>query len=132
LYYRLAWVRTISNEQALPEEVISLGSETIAVRLVDMFNPAAPVLAYDAPTNKLSWGATANKGTYYLYQQNAKGNWQKIYTVQQSSANQALEYTLPGPLSLNDSQGNRIYYRFKVAVQNNSGLLNLTDNIITV
>lgn len=132
IYYRLVGIRTIINEVEQPEEVFSYASEIIPVRLIDTINPDAPVLTYHADTNSLSWPPTANKGTYYLYQQNAKGNWQRIYTVEPPLTSQQMNYQFPAPLVLQDGDGNRIYYRFKVQAQNSSGLFNLAENEITI
>ncbi|MDN5288990.1 MAG: hypothetical protein JWR38_5264 [Mucilaginibacter sp.] len=132
LYYRLAAVRIIINEFDLPEEVVSLGSETIPVRLIDTINPDAPALTYTQNVNQLTWQPTANKGTYYLYQQNARGNWGRIYSVAPPDSASGMSYTLPAPLVLQDESGNRLYYRFKVQVQNSSGLFNLADKEITI
>ncbi|MBS1520286.1 MAG: hypothetical protein JST50_04780 [Bacteroidetes bacterium] len=132
IYYRLAFVRTISNENDQPEDVIGLGSDVDIINLIDTNNPDAPQLSYDQTSNTLSWPPTTNKGTYYLFQQNSKGNWQKIYSVTPTSATDAMTYTLPAPLPATDTDGNALYYRFKVTVQNSSGLLNLVDNELTI
>jgi len=132
VYYTLAGIRTIVNELEEDEEVISEPSATITVNLIDTVNPQAPELTYTESTNVLSWQATANKGTYYLFQQNSKGNWARIYTVQPDDSSEVMEYLLPQPLVLQDEDGNRIYYRFKVQAQNASGLLNLTEKELTV
>jgi hypothetical protein len=132
IYYRLSFVRTISNENDQPEDVIGLGSEVVTVNLIDTNNPDAPQLSYDQTSNALSWSPTTNKGTYYLYQQNSKGNWQKIYSVTPTSSTNTMTYTLPAPLPATDTDGNPLYYRFKVTVQNSSGLLNLVDNELTI
>jgi hypothetical protein len=131
LYYRLAGVRTIINEFELPEAAVTYGSEVIAVRLIDTFNPEAPDLTYHADTNRLSWPPTANKSSYYLFSQNARGNWQRIYTVTPPDTGE-MTYALPAPLPPEDADGNRVYYRFKVRVQNSAGLLNLVDKELTV
>jgi hypothetical protein len=130
--YRLAFVRTISNEDNQPEDVVSLGSRTVTVRLIDTVNPGAPELAYTAATHTLSWAQTANKSTYYLYQQNSRGNWQQVYSVQPALPAQGMAYTLPAAPALTDAEGNRIYYRFKVRVQNSSGLFNLVEKELTI
>jgi len=132
VYYRLSFVRTISNENDQPEDVIGLGSDIVTVNLIDTNNPDAPQLSYDQTSNTLSWLPTTNKGTYYLFQQNSKGNWQKIYSVTPTSSTNPMTYTLPAALPATDTDGNPLYYRFKVTVQNSSGLLNLVDNELTI
>jgi hypothetical protein len=132
VYYRFAGIRTIINEFDEFEDVFSEGSEVVSVRLIDTINPNAPDISYDAIANKLSWLPTTNNGLYYLYKQNIKGNWERIYTVTPPDVNQEMEYVFPEPLVFEDDEGNRIYYRFKVQVQNSSGLLNLVDNEVTI
>ena len=132
VYYRLAGIRTIINEKEEEEEVLSLGTDVIAINLPDYLNPEAPELAYHETQNKLTWTATANKANYYVYKQNKRGNWEKVYTVDASNSSAPMEYVLPAPLLPVDEDGDKLYYRFKVQVQNTSGLLNLTEKEITV
>jgi hypothetical protein len=132
LYYRLAAVRTIINEKEQAEDVFSLPSAVLTVNLIDVTNPIAPDITYVAGANDLTWPAATNKGTYYLYRQNTRGNWEKIYTSKPDPGTHTVVYPLPEPLQLTDEDGNRIYYRFKVKVENASGLLNLTDKELTI
>ena len=132
IYYRLAFVRPVINEKDEAEDIIGFGSEVIAITLIDTVNPDAPELTYAAAESKLSWPPTTNKGTYYLYTQNSRGNWQIIYKVQPASATAPMEYVFPEPLVLTDGDGNRVYYRYKVKAENSSGLLNLTDKELTI
>lgn len=131
MYYRIASVRTITNEFNQPEDVVSIASDLVTVTLIDTVNPTAPQLTYDPPTNKLHWTTTVNKGTYYVYQQNAKGNWNLLGTDQTAQPGHDVAFQLQ-PLTTTDGNGNTVYNRFKVRVQNASGLFNLTDNIKTV
>ena len=132
LYYRLAGVRFIINESGSSEEVLSLGSTITVVKIMDTTNPVAPVITYALNPARLSWPVTTNKGTYYLYKQNNSGNWEKIFTSQPEQGINTVLYPFSTPLSLTDEDGNRIYYRFKVKVENASGLLNLTDQELTI
>lgn len=132
VYYRLLGIRTMSNESDLDEDVYSYPSEVTSVRLIDTKNPVAPSIDYNGLLNKLSWEPTTYNGTYYLYKQNTKGNWEKIYTVLPPDSSELMEYILPAPLVLVDGDGNNIYYRFKVEVENSGGLFNVVDNIKTV
>lgn len=132
VYYRLAGIRMILNEKEEQEEVLSLGTEVIAIALPDYLNPEAPELSYDEASNKLIWPATANKGSYYLYKQNVRGNWEKVYSVTPPASLTQIEYLLPAPLLFVDEEGDNLYHRFKVQVQNTAGLLNLTDKECTV
>jgi len=104
----------------------------IIVRVIDVVNPQAPDIHYAQSENKLTWPANTVKGTYYLYQQNNRGNWARIFTDQPGSNETTLSYQLPAPLQLTDENGQRIYYRYKVRVQNSAGLFNLTEKELTV
>jgi hypothetical protein len=132
MYYRVASIRTIINEFNLQEEILSVGSDVLTVNLIDTINPSAPQLTYNEPDYTLSWTAGTNSGTYYLYQQNAKGNWTLLYTNTTATLGDAVLFQLSGPLVKIDPSGNTLYYSFKVRVQNASGLFNLTENILTV
>lgn len=132
LHYRFAGIRTILDERGTPEEVLSKGSAVTSVKLIDMVNPEAPELNYDAVSQKISWLPTTPQGVYHLFKQNKRGNWERIYSVQPQAPNGLVEYVLTDPLSLQDENGNRIYHRFKVQTQNASGLFNLTEKEFTI
>jgi hypothetical protein len=132
IYYRLAFIRTIINERNAVEQVTGLGSAVETITLIDIVNPDAPDLTYDAVASTLSWMPAANKGIYYLYNQNSKGNWQLLTTILPPDSAGEMTYTISPPLVLTDGDGNRIYYRYKVKVQNSAGLFNLTDNELTI
>ncbi|SDE67163.1 hypothetical protein SAMN05216464_108161 [Mucilaginibacter pineti] len=129
VYYRLVFIRQIINELEQEENILSQGSEVIAVNLIDIFNPDAPDLSYNTALHQLQWQATANKGKYFLYQQNSKGNWQLVYQ-QENPDNIVMNFpiVLPGP----DEDGNPVYSRFKVKAQNASGLFSLSDKEFTI
>ncbi|GAA3971262.1 hypothetical protein GCM10022246_24690 [Pedobacter ginsengiterrae] len=131
LYYRFYLIRTIINEFNQNEDVLSLGSAVTPVRLIDTLNPEAPQISFDEADRKLSWPATANRGSYYLFQQNSKGNWQRIFSSE-SINNEPMEYPLPEDLSFYDQEGNRVYYRFKVRAENSSGLTSLEEKELTI
>jgi len=132
VFYRIAAVRTIVNEFEQAEDVLSQGSAPVAIRLIDPVNPVAPDLSYEPATNQLSWMPTTNKGTYYLYKQNQRGNWERLSTIVPEGTAVPAAYTLPAPLIQQDEEGNRVYNRFKVKVENPSGLLNLADKELTI
>ena len=64
--------------------------------------------------------------------QNQAGNWNTIFEI--SSNDEAdLNYTLAETLKKYDVDDEiKLYHRFKVVVQNPSGLLNIRDQIITI
>jgi hypothetical protein len=143
LYYRLAWVREVHYEDAAGlahiASVVSEPTATLLANLVDAVNPAAPVPAVaivstDTSTGdkliELSWPKTTHNGTYYVCQLSPSGNWYRLAALKTNSA--LPSHTLTAPLPVADEDGDPIYYRFKVDVENSSGLLNLLDAPITV
>lgn len=131
LYYRLAGIRKIMNENEEQEEVLSIGSEVITIKLIDTLNPEAPELTYLESSNKLTFIPSTNKATYYLYKQNSRGNWEKLETINPEPEANLIEYELP-VLAEVDEDGDPLYHRFKVKVENSSGLLNLQDKELTI
>lgn len=146
LFYRVVALRSITNEFNQPELIPSQQSSLALASIVDVNNPPAPQIAYtsDAPTVvapivlnnvKLQWSITAYNATYYLYKMDTIGNWVKIYQVKTNSdveINLADTDFATNSLVKQDDDGDTLYYRFKVGVENSSGLLNKEDKIITV
>jgi hypothetical protein len=143
LFYRLAWVREVRYEDATGAPhtawAVSEPTATLLASLVDAVNPAPPVptvaiLSTDAATGdrwiELSWPKTTHNGTYYVCQLAPSGNWFRLAALKTNSAQPS--FALPTPLPIADEDGDPIYYRFKVDVENSSGLLNLSDAPITV
>ncbi len=132
MYYRLAFISFINNEDHQQEEISSPLSDVIAVKLIDATNPQAPELSYDNSNNRLVWEPTIFKGTYYLYKQNNSGNWNHITKIESDADDGPMSYDLTEPLATEDEDGDPIYHRFKVKVENASGLFNLIDEEITI
>ena len=60
------------------------------------------------------------------------GNWQTIFEIT-SNEEADLHYTLQNPLPKYDTDDEiALYHRFKVTVQNPSGLLNIEEQVITI
>ncbi|TFF33976.1 hypothetical protein [Mucilaginibacter psychrotolerans] len=129
IFYRVVYVRTIINEKEHTEDILSLPSELLTIIIVDFINPEAPVLRYE--DSKLKWDVDYEKATYYLYQQNSRGNWAMISKITPAPGVSTAIYPLPGLVTL-DEDGNRIYNRFKVKVENASGLMSLADKETTI
>ncbi|MCX6312077.1 MAG: hypothetical protein NT084_10640 [Bacteroidetes bacterium] len=147
LFYRLIALREIVNEQSMTEFVPSKPSNLVMGTIVDNVNPSAPQISYtsDPPTTTspitlnnvvLNWPSTCYNGTYYLYKMNNSGNWTKIYQVKSNAPiiSIALLNTdlANGSIPKQDADLNTIYARFRVQVENSSGLLNLTQREITI
>ncbi|MGQ0828342.1 MAG: hypothetical protein ACT4ON_08105, partial [Bacteroidota bacterium] len=141
LFYRLVAIRTIRNEKNQLENIPSLESELVLGSIVDVFNPPAPELSFNAgsltsvspaalPGVKLKWNKVAHNATYYLYKMNETGNWELLDKFKSNDQN--LFYKAPADLVKEDEDGNTIYHRFKVDVENASGLLNLEENPIVI
>lgn len=156
LFYRIVALREVANEFSpqpplLPvlEYFPSKPSNIVLTNIVDNINPPAPQISYTATTITgpplkltnvvLSWPKVAHNATYHLYKMNSTGNWVKIYSVQSNALTNTITLStiipaLPnnGDLDKQDADGNTIYHRFRVQVVNSSGLLNLTENELTI
>jgi hypothetical protein len=148
VYYRIIALRKIKNERGQVEYIPSKPSEMMMTNIMDVLNPPAPVLTSQKTVDpvtgdlqhvRLYWNATAFNGTYYVYKMNSKGNWQKLHTVKSN------KYQLDFPeggnfnnypnmalLRKTDDEGNTIYHRFKVSVENASGLFNLEEKELVI
>ncbi|PHR48047.1 MAG: hypothetical protein COA32_05840 [Fluviicola sp.] len=147
LFYRIVAQRLIKNEDNQDELVPSKPSNVVLTNVVDNVNPEAPVLSFtsDPPTTStpitlnnvaLSWQPTCYNGTYYLYVMTSSGNWQKIYQIKSNDPTISVDLVdtdlQDGSIVKQDEDGNTIYKRFRVQVENSSGLLNLTENELTI
>lgn len=147
LFYRIVALREIVNENDLTEYIPSKPSNVVLTNIVDNVNPEPPHLSYtsDPPTIStpitlnnvvLSWEPTCYNGTYYLYVMTSSGNWQKIYEVRSNdpviSVDLADTDLQDGSIVKQDEDENTIYKRFRVQAENSSGLLNLTNDELTI
>jgi hypothetical protein len=84
----------------------------------------------------LSWRRAAHNATYYLYKQDVSGNWNRIYKTKTNDnpVNVALSSTTfgTGVLLKQNSEGMPIYHRFKLEVENTSGMFSLNENVLSV
>jgi hypothetical protein len=116
---------------------ISEPTQTLLANLIDIVNPIAPVptlhLLSTAGTGdkliRMSWSQTVHNGTYYVSRLDPSGNWVRLTVLKTNDA--SVTFDLPDALPADDEDGNKIYYRFKVDVENSSGLLNRVDSPIT-
>jgi hypothetical protein len=141
LFYRLVAIRTIVNEKDELEDIPSLESDLVLGSIVDVFNPPAPELSVNSgslttvspatlPGVKLKWNKVAHNATYYLYKMNETGNWELLEKFKSNDHN--LLYKAPTDLVKEDEDGNAIYHRYKVDVENASGLLNLEEKALVI
>ena len=137
LYYRLVAMRTVTNEKNDDEEIPSEPSKRIIASVVDVNNPEAPELSYtgDSGLNiienvQLKWGKTAHNAIYRVFKLTTAGNWSLLHEIKRNNDEQ-LTYDV-GNLDKVDDDGDTIYHRFKVDVENSSGLLNLETRELTI
>ena len=150
LFYRIVALREIVNEQLQTELVPSEPSNVALTNIVDNIYPDAPEISFtsDTPTGSpmeisgvtLSFDATAHNATYYVYKQFESGNWELIDTLTPDDHNNANNITVDlattalgsNTLMKEDDDLNPIYQRFRVDVENSSGLLNIEQKELTI
>lgn len=152
LHYRLVAMRKITLEDGTTEEYIpSEPSKLVRTSLVDPNNPSAPCITSENGTSTatelqnviLKWPQVCYNGTYSLQKMNVSGNWEEVYKAKSNEALQQYPPLIGGSpdftnfdatsvLSREDDDGNPIYHRFRVQVENSSGLFNLSDCPITL
>jgi hypothetical protein len=147
VFYCVVALREIVNERGLTEFIPSQPSTLARASIVDVDNPVAPSLVFssDPPTMSypvqlnnvmLSWNKATHNATDYLYNQDASGNWNRIY-VEKTDAdpvNVALASTGlgTGMLPKQGADGNPVCHRFKLEVENTSGMFSLNENVLSV
>lgn len=147
IFYCVVALREITNERGIIEFIPSRPSTLARASIIDVDNPVAPSLVFssDPPTMSqpiqlgnvvLSWKKVTHNATYYLYKQNGSGNWNKIY--QQKTDDDPVNVPLAstdlgtGLLLKQDDAGKPVSHRFKVDVENTSGMFNLNENVLSV
>jgi len=146
LFYRIVALRRITNPEGQIEWAPSLPSKLLLTTVVDTVNPEAPEISFTSdglsgsPATLtgvvLSWPATVYNGTYYLEKMNNVGNWVTIYRMKTNAAVvvslAATDLNTDTLLKENADDGRPIYNRFRVQVENSSGLFNLEDKVLTI
>lgn len=148
LYYRVVAFRQILNERGDEELVPSQPSGVAMTMVADAVHPEAPKITMTSqPLTAahpleyrgvhLTWPRTAYNGTYHLYKLNELGTWVRISSTPPTNAaaiDVALADTSLGTdvLRKEDADGNTLYHRFRVTVENVSGLVNLRQDELTV
>lgn len=132
IYYRLAGIRSIVNENNVAEDILSLPSLPLEVHIVDSKRPLAPEISFNAALTRLEWPPIGKDYSYYLYKMNRVGNWENVYQVVTPASNEPMSYILPHPTNRMDEDGDRIYDRYKLSVESTIGIFNLQDEIITI
>ncbi len=146
LYYRIVALRRIENPDGSADWAPSHPSKLLLTAVIDSINPEAPPISYTSDGLSgdpamltgvvLSWPVTVYNGTYYLEKMNSAGNWVTIYKLKTNDdisvkllATALATDTLP---KKHPGEGWPIYNRFRVRVENSSGLFNLEDKVLTI
>lgn len=155
LTYRLVAVREVKDVRdvlgAAEAELVDIPShpsDVVKAKLIDVINPPAPDLEFmiggvtnDEFSNVLiSWQTTCYNGSYSLQKMNNSGNWMEIYSTSQKTGsisypplvNGVPDFTTHTATALfprKDEEDQLIYQRFRVQVENSSGLLNLQEKV---
>jgi hypothetical protein len=147
IFYRVVALREIVNERDEIELIPSLPSGLARASVIDVQNPIAPPLVFssDPPTMSfpvqlpnvvLSWRRTAYNATYRLYKQGSSGNWNKIHQVKTNAdpviVPLASTDLATGVLLKQNSDGEAMQHRFKVEVENTSGMFSLNEAVLSV
>lgn len=155
LVYRLVALREVKDmrnvlgaAEAELVEIPSHPSDAVKATLVDVVNPPAGDLEFviggvtnaDYTDVLISWQTTCYNGSYSLQKMNDSGNWVEIYTTRQKTgtvhypplvngAPDFATHTATALLARKDEDDQAIYHRFRVQVENSSGLFNLQENV---
>ncbi len=139
------------KQETVIVDLPSLPSDVFKASIVDVVNPAAPQLSAEKGTTTatelkdvvLKWQSTCYNGTYRLQKLNASGNWVQLYSEKITDGPMQYPPLLNGvpdftnssktkTLARVDEDDNAIYHRFRVQVENSSGLFNLSEFELTV
>jgi hypothetical protein len=141
LYYKLVGVRQINYVDAdnTPKNiaVFSEPTKTLLTNVVDAQRPESPTLTVQSQVIvdgviqqiAFSWNKKCYNGKYRLYFMN-DNVWKKIYEIRTNDELQ-LNFSYDCNLESENSFGEKLYYKFKVDVENTSGLINQTSNIFS-
>lgn len=146
LYYRIVALRKVKNPDGGTDWAPSQPSKLLLTAVIDTVNPEAPEITFTSdglsggPATltgvTLSWPTTVYNGTYYLDKMSSSGSWVTIYHIK---TNTTMTVNL-GATDLGSDvlpkesadDGSPIYNRFRVRVENSSGLFSLTDKVLVV
>ena len=144
LFYRIIALRKVKNPDGGIDWVPSQPSKLLLTAVPDTINPEAPEISFTSnglsgsPATltgvNLSWPTTVYNGTYYFDKMNTAGNWLTIYRIKTNTSPIMVNLAatdigtdvLPKE---NADDGRPIYNRFRVRVENSSGLFSLFDKV---
>lgn len=146
LFYRIVALRKVKNPGGGTDWAPSQPSKLLLTAVIDTINPEAPEITFtsNGPSGSpatltgvtLSWPTTVYNGAYYLDKMTGAGNWVTIYRMK---SNTAITVNLAATDLGTDilpkesaDEGSPIYNRFRVRVENSSGLFSLTDKVLVI
>jgi hypothetical protein len=147
LFYRIVALRQIKKPGGGTDWAPSQPSKVLLTAVPDTINPEAPEITFTSnglsgspavlTGVNLSWPTTVHNGTYYLDKMNAVGNWVTIYRIKTNTTpmtvNLAATDLGTDVLPKEDAdEGRPIYNRFRVRVENSSGLFSLIDRVLVI
>ncbi|HEX5733177.1 MAG TPA: hypothetical protein VF131_10105 [Blastocatellia bacterium] len=146
LFYRIVALRKVKNPDGGTDWAPSQPSKLLLTAVIDTINPEAPEITFTSkgPSGSpatltdvnLLWPATVYNGTYYLDKMNDTGYWVTIYRIKTNSATTvnlaATDLETDSLPKENVDTGSPIYHRFRVRVENSSGLFSLTDKVLVL
>ena len=147
LFYRIVALRQVNNPHGGTDWAPSQPSKVLLTAVPDTINPEAPEITYTSnglsgspavlTGVNLSWPTTVYNGTYYLDKMNAVGNWVTIYRIKTNITPMTVNLAATGlgtdALPKEDADEARpIYHRFRVRVENSSGLFSLIDKVLVI
>jgi hypothetical protein len=147
LFYRIIALRKVNNPDGGIDWVPSQPSKLLLTTVIDVINPESPEIMFTSnalsgsPATltgvNLSWPTTVYNGTYYLEKISASGNWATIYRIKTNTTPILVDLAATdlGTNVLakeNADDGRPIYNRFRVRVENSSGLFSLTDKALII
>jgi hypothetical protein len=147
LYYRLVALRQVKNPHGGTDWAPSQPSKVLLTAVPDTINPEAPEITLTSndlsgsPAEltgvSLSWPTTVHNGTYYLDKINAVGSWAAIYRIKTNATPIAVNLAATDlgtdVLPKQDADEDQaVYHRFRVRVENSSGLFSLIDKVLVV
>ena len=147
LSYRIVALRRFLNENGQPELAPSFPSDVREVVLIDDLVPPPPDLGYafgEPPSGSpvvlpgvaLTWSRTAWNPRYHVFKMNPHGNWVKVHTLATNAPTITLDLAATdlgtNVLPKQNAAGRTLYHRFKVVVENSSGLLSNVEKALVI
>jgi hypothetical protein len=147
LFYRIVALRRVQNPDGGTDWAPSQPSKLLLTAVPDTVNPEAPEITYTSnglsgnpailTGVNLSWATTVYNGSYYLDKMNGAGNWVTVYRMKTNTTPVAVNLAATDLgtdvlLKENVDDGRPIYSRFRVRVENSSGLFSLTDKVLVI